>query len=490
MSNKTKWCLDIVLIIGLSIACYFNSLQNELCFDDMFAILYNGDTSANNQESYFSIWKHDFWGNDISLNQSHKSYRPITVTYFRTIREYTLFLYNQNPDRFVINNATIREQGIYPEYIHREKDLQPFYFHIGNIFIHTINSILILILIKLLFDHYDNKNQYKHLGLISGLLFCSHPIHVEAVTGIVGAAELLSCLFGLLSFFCYVFIHRVNSIISFIFYVIITSIFYYLSALSKEGGVTISALMILYSMFKFSQNNRYRFIFLWILPILLLMFYLFLRSHLAGIVMSVGNEVFRRTENPVAFASSFKTRLLTIPYLHYYYLSLLIYPNPLSADYSFNCIPLIQSLNDKRNILSIITYLIIFLCLIYSFAKILIMMKYKENKNMYKYWDILIIFGWIIVPFIPSSNIFFFVATFIAERLLYLPSIGFCILVSYLLINFIKNKLFLWSIIGTIISLYGYKTYNRNFDWENEETLFESAYKVCPNSVKVLQNSV
>ena len=261
------------------------------------------------------------------------------------------------------------------------------------------------------------------------------------------------------------------------FYCIVTSIFYYLSALSKEGGVTISALMILYSVQKQKKND----IFSCILAIILLISYLRLRWYLAGTVMSVGNQVFRKAENPVAFASDLKTKLLTIPYIHYYYYSLLIYPHPLSCDYSFNCIPLITSIYDYRNIFSFIMYSIILITMLICFSKIYLL----------KYWDLIIIFSWIIIPFVPASNIFFFVGTFIAERLLYLPSIGFCILIAYILINFTKNnKLFLWSIVGVIICLYGYKTYNRNFDWKNEESLFESAYHVCPESVKVLQNSV
>lgn len=38
----------------------------------------------------------------------------------------------------------------------------------------------------------------------------------------------------------------------------------------------------------------------------------------------------------------------------------------------------------------------------------------------------------LILPFIPASNIFFPVGTTIGERLLYLPSLGYCMLVALL----------------------------------------------------------
>ena len=37
--------------------------------------------------------------------------------------------------------------------------------------------------------------------------------------------------------------------------------------------------------------------------------------------------------------------------------------------------------------------------------------------------------AFIIVPFLPASNVFFRVGFVVAERVLYLPSIGFCMVV-------------------------------------------------------------
>ncbi|GLI69944.1 hypothetical protein VaNZ11_014682, partial [Volvox africanus] len=48
-------------------------------------------------------------------------------------------------------------------------------------------------------------------------------------------------------------------------------------------------------------------------------------------------------------------------------------------------------------------------------------------------WRLFVVAGLVVGPFLPASNVLFYVGTFIGERLLYFPSIGFCLLVSELL---------------------------------------------------------
>ncbi len=44
----------------------------------------------------------------------------------------------------------------------------------------------------------------KWAGLISAVLFAVHPVHTESVTGIVGRADTLCCIFYIFGFFCFV----------------------------------------------------------------------------------------------------------------------------------------------------------------------------------------------------------------------------------------------------------------------------------------------
>ena len=66
-----------------------------------------------------------------------------------------------------------------------------------------------------------------------------------------------------------------------------------------------------------------------------------------------------QVENPIPFADSAMTRGLTTAYLHSRYAALLIFPAQLSADWSFSCIPLVESLNDPRNVATAVLYTVL-----------------------------------------------------------------------------------------------------------------------------------
>lgn len=116
------------------------------------------------------------------------------------------------------------------------------------------------------------------------------------------------------------------------------------------------------------------------------------------------------------------------------------------------------------------------------------------------------------LPFLPASNMFFYVGFVVAERILYLPSVGYCLLIGLglgKLINFNvhlnkskasnstkarqQQKLTdkhrhhndarsIAIIVFLIILISGcsLKTMLRNQDWRDEESLYRSAIKVNP----------
>jgi hypothetical protein len=106
----------------------------------------------------------DFWGTPLSHSGSHGSYRPLCVLSFRL--NYLL--------------GGFRAWG----------------YHLVNILLHCLATSLVVRLARLLFP--------SHVPIaITGLLFAAHPIHTEAVAGVVGRADVAACIFYLLSFQCY-----------------------------------------------------------------------------------------------------------------------------------------------------------------------------------------------------------------------------------------------------------------------------------------------
>lgn len=70
-------------------------------------------------------------------------------------------------------------------------------YHLVNVLLHCLATGLVVKLAR-------NILPYGYGTLISGLLFASHPIHTEAVAGIVGRADLIACNLYLLTLLSYI----------------------------------------------------------------------------------------------------------------------------------------------------------------------------------------------------------------------------------------------------------------------------------------------
>ena len=130
-----------LLCSGVGLLVYINSLGLQFCFDDEIAIIRNRDIMSNT--SWGDLLYNDFWGRPIGSEESHKSYRPLTVATFRL-------------------NYMLHE-------------LQPLGYHLVNVLLHSAVCYLYVLLCGVVFSE-------VWPALIAGLLFAVHPIHTEAVS--------------------------------------------------------------------------------------------------------------------------------------------------------------------------------------------------------------------------------------------------------------------------------------------------------------------
>lgn len=97
----------------------------------------------------------------------------------------------------------------------------------------------------------------------------------------------------------------------------------------------------------------------------------------------------------------------------------------------------------------------------------------------------------LIIPFLPASNIFFNVGFVLAERILYIPSAGYCLLIVIGLqkistkFSLPKTSFLIYTIL--IILLFT-RSWLRSHQWRTEKLLFQSALNVCPLNAKVHYN--
>lgn len=94
------------------------------------------------------------------------------------------------------------------------------------------------------------------------------------------------------------------------------------------------------------------------------------------------------------------------------------------------------------------------------------------------------------LPFLPASNLFFPVGFVVAERILYMPSMGFCLLVAYGFHQLTEHygKKLGWCCMIALIASHAAKTYNRNGDWQTEYTIFMSGLRVNQRNAKMFNN--
>ena len=132
-----------VVCAALGSAIYINTLQCGIVYDDEPAILKNKDLRPTS--AWVGLLFHDFWGTNISLPSSHKSFRPLCVATYRL-------------------NYLIHE-------------LEPLGYHLVNVLLHASVCFLFSLFCGVVLCE-------VWPALMAGLLFAVHPIHTEAVSNL------------------------------------------------------------------------------------------------------------------------------------------------------------------------------------------------------------------------------------------------------------------------------------------------------------------
>jgi Tfp pilus assembly protein PilF len=289
---------------------------------------------------------------------------------------------------------------------------EPSVFHLTNVLIHILNSVLVFWLLKKTLDFVGEKfGQKTLLAFLGALVFLAHPIQTEAVAYVVQRLDLLMTLFYLLVLVFYIKF-RTSKKFGFIFLGL--AVFFGLcSTYCKESSATIPLAILLYEFFFLSQGRIKRFLgnFRYGLPLFLIwlkmIWYELLRRLLAG--SSVENTIKEATTMTLQRTGEI-TRikyLLTQFNVLLVYIKLLFVPVGLHLDWDF---PLTQSFWEWPTPFSFLVLLLIGILTIYFF-----------NKAK------LVSFGiiWFFLTISVTSSIFP-IKDLIFEHRVYLSLVGFC----------------------------------------------------------------
>jgi tetratricopeptide (TPR) repeat protein len=160
--------------------------------------------------------------------------------------------------------------------------------------------------------------------------------------------------------------------------------------------------------------------------------------------------------------------------------ALLVAPLELSYDYSFDQIPAVASPRDPRAWLA-------------AAAALLAAAGFALAARRAP--PVALALGWHALAAAPTSNLLVPTGVIFAERLLYLPSVGFCLLVA-LGVQALAARLpgrrapaLCAGLLAALLALHAARAGVRSADWRDSETLWLHDLSVAPRSTKVQANA-
>ena len=413
--QRHKYWWAALCAILLSFALFGNGISGNFVLDDKIAII--GNPLIDDIEKFGEIFTSPY-----HFNQPRTGiYRPLTIA------SYAL-------NWHILGGS-------------------PAWFHVVNILLHATAVFLIFVVGSWLKDQLT--------GILAGLLFLLLPIHVEAVTSIVGRAELFAFL-GIMGAFAAVLKRRHA----------LAGIIFFLGLLGKETAIAFLPIWLFWELVwqRASWKIVMRRGLVYFAPALV--FYSLLRF------VALGKEYFLSNDaniiyNPIKFAPFWHGLWTSFDVLGRY-LAKTFVPISFSSDYSFNQIPIIENpFTSGYAILGLIVCMGIIAGII------------GRPRSVLGFGAIVFLSSYAVV-----SNWIFKIGTIMGERLFYTPSFGLVLIVVSGMAYAVRQR-WRYGIIALAVGvflLFGIRTITANTIWRDERRLFEYTYRQSPHSALAIAN--
>ncbi len=333
---------------------------------------------------------------------------------------------------------------------------------------HFVNLVLACILMMLLFRLLRKMlpTYSPYIPFLILLLFELHPIHTEVMASVKSRDEILALMFSVLTMLQtlkYIEDDKPKHLILSCFY-------FFIALLAKESPVCFIAIAPL-TLYFFTSADLKKIVIASAPYYAMTVLFLVIR----GMILESGAGDVSITENTFAGIHSFGDKIGTILRIQLKYLELLVFPNRLSFDYSYNQMPI----TNITNYISIISLAIFTGLLVYAIAKF-------KNKNVIAYCILFYFFAMGV-----TSGLLIQIGATAGERFTFIGSLAFCIVVILLLARLFKSdtatvdyahaRNLSYVVIGISV-LYAGRTMARNEDWSSNLALFRSGVVTAPNS--------
>lgn len=307
--KRNQFILIALACIGVSLLCYFNSLNGQFVNDDDIVVV--NHALIKSIKTLPKVFVSGYWSDYHRIGL----YRPIANV---------SFAFN-----YLVGG------------------LNPWGYHLFNIIFNAFNGILITLLAF-------NYTKRQALAVCTALLFVAHPVHTEAVSSIANRTEILAAFFLFLTWYLY-YISRTHRS-----YYWLSLLIYLIGLMAKESAVVFVPIVVMADAFEdWSEwrTNIKTYLKNYAGYIAAIGIYLIIRLLVLNELGVPAESIFFRKEE-------FFTRLctMTIGFVKYY--QLMLWPAHLTAEYDYSTIPRTTSINLNVIFSSLITLVVIIIGLL------------------------------------------------------------------------------------------------------------------------------
>jgi hypothetical protein len=452
---RSRW--TVPLILGLVVLVTFaDGLDGGFVLDNLSIIVNDTRIQRCTFENLYLIFSRNYWWPTFESDL----YRPLTTL------------------SYLVNYSLLGSGR------------QPLEYHAVNVVLHWLNAWLVYLLAARRLTH-------RAVALVLALIFAVHPLTIEAVTNIIGRADLFTALFMLAALELHARL-RAGSTRSPVLARFGLGLCAVLAVLSKESGVVLIALLLLDDMTQPAREaaggtapvgGAVAAIRDWFrrLP----------WTNYACVLPSIAVLAFARYEllknspvthqlaidNPMALTGFWTHEMTAIKVLGLYF-KLTFWPDALSCDYSFNQIPVFGWTASGPDLEG---WLALALMLALTAGALL---TWRRRPAIFFF------LGFAFITLLPVSNLVITIGTIMGERFMYLPLVGLLGALAVTLewvasrpsfaaaAESPRNRRLAAGLAAAVIVALAVRTMVRNLDWYDNVRLWRSAVQTCPNSFK------
>lgn len=418
--RRMLWPCALILLVVLA---YANSLGVPLIYDNDPIILRDTRLRQWTGENIGRILSEQYWETGVTSGL----YRPLTTL------------------SYLFNYAVL---GNGPD---------PTGYHWVNLALHAGNVVLVYWLGAALFGA-------AAPAFCLAALWGVHPVLTESVTNVVGRADLLSAMGVLGALLCFGRVLRGERMR---LWLVLFALAVAVGMCSKESTIVVLALLPLYT-FCFERDKPLRTQApAYAVAGLICAAFLLVRARVLA-----GHPSFHPfLDNPLTGADFWTGRITAFTPIFRYF-GLMLWPASLSADYSYNEIPLFTwkfaNWGDLQALLGLL------LCL---GGGAVALWTWRRHPA------VTFLLGLFFFALAPVSNLFVHIGSIMAERFLYLPAIGFLGALVYAASRWLRmasrNAV---VVVAVLVFALTVRTWARNADWQDARRFWESNVASAPAS--------